>query len=259
MGDLDLRPLDRLIEELKLRGYSRQTIKCYVNVVHRFLKSGKPVREYLLGLSCQSDATLRLNYFALRFYHEHVLGTGFRQDIPLAKRRFKVPKVLGRGLVRKMIGDTVNMKHRLVIMLLYYAGLRLNEVRTLKWQDIDHERKLIHVKEGKGGKERVVFLHDKLQEGLMPQGREGLILRSQRGRPYHPRSIQLIVKHAAERAGELRNITPHMLRHSFATHLLEAGADIRHIQVLLGHRSVKTTMIYTHVADRDIKNLASLL
>ena len=145
--------------------------------------------------------------------------------------------------------------------MLYYAGLRLSEVRNLRWQDIDFERKLIHVKQAKREKERVVFLHERLKELLKEYGikQSGFVLISERGNRYCERTIQQIVKNAARKAGIKKKVTPHTLRHSFATHLLEAGADIRYIQQLLGHKSLRTTQIYTHVANKDIKKLANLL
>jgi len=139
--------------------------------------------------------------------------------------------------------------------------MRLNEVRNLKWQDLDFERKLIHVKNAKGSKERVVFLHKKLEEALkyIETKNQGWIFTSLNGCKYSERTIQKIVKNASKRALIAKKVTPHALRHSFATHLLEAGADIRYIQQLLGHKNLQTTQIYTHVANKDIKKLADLL
>ena len=146
-------------------------------------------------------------------------------------------------------------------MCLYYADLRLDEVRNLRWQDIDFDKDIIHIKTAKGEKERVVFLHPKLKEMLEIYGisKQGLVFISQKGKKYNKRTIQQIVKNAARKAGIKKKVTPHALRHSFATHLLEAGTDIRHIQQLLGHKSLRTTQIYTHVANKDIKKLAELL
>ncbi len=139
--------------------------------------------------------------------------------------------------------------------------MRVNEVINLRWQDIDFERGLIHIKRGKGGKERVVFLHKKLKELLKEYGikNTGLVLISERSKKYSERTIQQIVKNASKKAGIKKKVTPHTLRHSFATHLLEAGADIRYIQKLLGHKNLRTTQIYTHIANKDIKKLADLL
>ncbi|MFH0815767.1 MAG: tyrosine-type recombinase/integrase [Methanobacteriota archaeon] len=180
--------------------------------------------------------------------------------IPLAKKARKLPAVLGRDEVRRMLGSTHNLKHRVAMMLLYSAGLRLDEATSLRWEDVGFERGTIHLRVAKGGKERVVFLHPKLAEGLrlLGEGR-GLILVSNRGGKYSPRSIQLVVDKAARKAGIKKDVTPHTLRHSFATHLMEGGADMRHIQELLGHKNLRTTMLYTHVSKDGAKALAKLL
>jgi site-specific recombinase XerD len=204
---------------------------------------------------------MRSAYFALKFFHEKVLKTGFSEEIPLARRGEKLPVVLSRSEVYGMINVTENMKHRLTIMLLYYAGLRLDEARSLTWDAVDLEREVIHVKSGKGDKDRIVFLHPKLKEIIQSYGveKKGAVLKSQRGGRYNKATIQKIVVKAAEKAGVKKNVTPHTLRHCFATHLLEAGADIRYIQELLGHKNLQTTQIYTHVANKDVKKLANLL
>jgi len=267
--DLDIKKLTpqeryeligKLIEEIKLRKYSYQTGKAYISVVKRFLKSGKTPREFLLSYPNKSRSTMRSAYFALKFFYENALNKRFDEKLPLAKKSLKLPSVLSREEICRMMKVTTNLKHKLVLMFLYYAGLRLDEVRNLKWQDIDFDRGIIHVKTAKGEKERVVFIHSKLKEMLETYGvNKGLVFISQRGRKYNKRTIQQIVKNSARKAGIKKKVTPHTLRHSFATHLLEAGADIRYIQQLLGHKSLRTTQIYTHVASKDIKKLANLL
>ena len=204
---------------------------------------------------------MRSVYFALKFFYENVLNERFDEKLPLAKSKQKLPVVLSRSEIQRLFEVTTNIKHKVVLALLYYAGLRLSEVRNLRWQDIDFEREVIHLKTAKGEKERVIFLHKNLEKLLDMYGirRSGLILTSERGRKYNERTIQQIVKNAARKAGIRKKVTPHTLRHSFATHLLEAGADIRYIQQLLGHKSLRTTQIYTHIANRDIKRLANLL
>jgi site-specific recombinase XerD len=146
-------------------------------------------------------------------------------------------------------------------MFTYYTGMRLGEIRDICREDIDFERDIVHIKNAKGAKDRVVFLHTELKKiiPMLPSAHSGPVFTTNTGGKYSKRTIQLIVKSAAERAGVARNVTPHTLRHSFATHLLEAGADIRHIQELLGHSDLKTTQIYTHVANNDTKKLAGLL
>lgn len=204
---------------------------------------------------------MRSAYFALKFFHENVLNTEFEENLPLARKSLKLPLVLSKEEINKMIEATNNLKHKVVIMFLYYAGLRLDEVRNLRWEDIDFDREIIHLKTAKGDRERIVFLHRKLVDMLKIYGakEEGLVFVSQMKGEYSKRTIQQIVKSASRKAGLKKNITPHTLRHSFATHLLESGADIRYIQQLLGHKDLKTTQIYTHVANKDIKKLANLL
>jgi integrase/recombinase XerD len=250
-----------LDEELRLRGYSPQTRKTYGCFVGRYLDSGKSVRDYLLSNSGKSGSTLRSAYFALRFYHNSVLKDRFSHDIPLARRPARLPVVLNRSEVQMLFEATVNIKHRLALMLLYYGGLRLSEARNLRWEDIDFERELIHLKSCKGGRERVVFLHHRVMDAMVEYGphRVGPVLVSARGGKYTPRTIEAIVENAAVKAGLGKAVTPHGLRHSFATHLLEAGAGVRHIQGLLGHKDVRTTMLYTHVANNDVQRLACLL
>jgi site-specific recombinase XerD len=254
------RLVGELIKEIKLRKYSFQTGKLYISMVKRYLESGLSARDFLLAQSDNSRSTMRATYFALKFFHESVLGERFDGEIPLAKKAQRLPVVLGREEIQKMLGSTYNLKHRVALMLLYYAGLRLAEAASLRWDDVDFGREVIHLKTAKGGKERVVFLHPKLAEGLRLLGDgKGLILVSNRGGRYSPRSIQLVADNAAKKAGIKKKVTPHVLRHSFATHLLEGGADIRHIQELLGHKNLRTTMLYTHVSKDGAKSLAKLL
>ncbi len=251
----------RLIEEIKLRRYSFETGKTYIAVIQQFLRSGKTPREYLLAHSDRSQATMRTTFFALQFLYKDVLREPFAEELPLAKRSLKLPIVLGKEEVHAMLEKTVNHQHRLVLAFLYYAGLRLDEARNIHWDDIDLERGLIHLKITKGNKQRVVFLHEKVKELLDAAGwkKDGPVFFSNRGGLYNKRTIQQVVRQAARKAGIAKNVTPHTLRHSFATHLLEGGADIRYIQQLLGHKDLKTTQIYTHVANKDIKRLAGLL
>lgn len=253
--------LDKLRKELEFRKYSRETINKYLFYVQKFLESGLGVREFLEKYINKSRNTLRSVYFALNFYNRHILGKSFSQEIPLARKKQILPKVLNKIEIEKMINITTNLQHKLIIMFLYYGGLRLNEVINLKWKDLDFERKTIQLKIAKGEHQRTIFLHDKLIDELnnFKVHREGLIFESNRGKKYSKDTISMIVKSAAKKAKIKKNVSPHTLRHSFATHLLEAGCDIRNIQQLLGHSSVKTTQIYTHVANKNIKNLSKLL
>lgn len=253
--------LNKLCEEIRLRKYSKQTEKAYVNIIKNFLASGKMPREYLLGYADKSSSAIRSVYFAIKFFYEAVLNQKLDEKIPLAKNGGKLPVVLGREEIQKMLDSTFNLKHRLILMFLYYTGIRLNEIVNLRWEDIDFERGIIHLKTTKGSKDRIIFLHGRLAEFIKAFNLKGngLVFLSNFGERYNKRTFQMIVKSTSKKAGINKRVTPHTLRHSFATHLLEAGADIRHIQKLLGHSSLQTTQVYTHVANSDIKKLANLL
>ena len=252
---------NKLSEEMRLRNYSKQIEKAYLSIVSAFIKSGLQPREFLLKQSDKSRSSMRSFYFALKFFYENVLKQKFDEEMPLAKNKGKLPTVLSKEEVMRMIDLTLNLRHRFVIMFIYYSGIRLNELINVKWEDVDFERDIIHLKIAKGEKERIIFLHKKLKDFIeyFNLKNDGYAFMSSLGKKYDERTIQMIVKHAARKAVIKKRVTPHTLRHSFATHLLEGGADIRHIQKLLGHSSLQTTQIYTHVANKDIKKLAELL
>jgi len=253
--------LERLKKELEIRKYSRRTIEKYNYYVRIFQQSNKTPREFIEHNLQKSRSTIRTIYFAIKFYYENVLNKKFEEKIPLVKKKVVLPDVLSKKDVLEMINKTENLQHKLIIMFLYYAGLRLHEVQNLKWENLDFDRKTIQLKIAKGEHQRVVFLHDKLIEDLnnFKIPRIGLVFESNRGKKYSEETIQAIVKNSAKKASIEKKVHPHMLRHSFATHLLEAGADIRYIQKLLGHKSLQTTQIYTHVANKDLNNLSKLI
>jgi len=153
-----------------------------------------------------------------------------------------------------------NINHRLIIQTAYSSGLRASEIINLKWQDIDFDRNIIHVKRAKGKKDRIVMLSEKVKEGLkaIPKKSDYVFITNRNGK-YSQRAIQKIIENAAKRAGIKKKITPHTLRHSFATHLLESGTDISHIKELLGHANISTTNIYTKVSRNRIAKIKSPL
>lgn len=248
--------MNKIEEIIKLKGYSKETQRTYESIISQFINSKQSARQFLLSKSNCSRSTMRTTYFALQFYFEEVLEKPFDEKLNLPKQKKTLPKVLSKQEVQLMISHTYNLKHRLMLLFLYYAGMRLGEVRSLRFEDIDLQRKVIHLKNAKGGKDRIVFLHDKIIE-LLPEG-GGFIFISSRNKLYSKRTIQYIVKIVAKRVNIKRKVTPHILRHSFATHLLEAGANITDIQQLLGHASVRTTQTYIHVA-KDVSHLSKLL
>ena len=256
--------VDRMRKELLVRNYSGRTVKNYLGVVCRYLAwLGRPpasgdkerIRDYLVHLKVglgQAPRTVNLAGAGLQFFYQHVVGAC---DVLGGVARMKVgrdlPKVYGKGDMQRIMDAVENPKHRLVLMLAYGCGLRLSEIQMLAPADMDWGRDLIRVR-GKGSKDRQVMLDPLLGDALRSHlaGRSGAryVFEGQTpGMPYPKRTIEKIYENACRAAGVVRKGGIHSLRHSFATHLLLQGVDIRRIQELLGHRSVETTMIYTHV------------
>jgi site-specific recombinase XerD len=185
-------------------------------------------------------------------------------DLPRPKRERRLPEVLSEEEVRRIFDSVENLKHKTILMLTYSAGLRVGEVVRLRLSDLDEERKLIHLHKAKGAKDRYTVLSPAflsiLAEYLQEyRPKEFLFEGHDRRRHYSERSVQHIFERAVAKAGIAKKVSVHTLRHSFATHLLEAGTDLRYIQELLGHSSSKTTEIYTHVSKRSIEKIVSPL
>lgn len=180
-------------------------------------------------------------------------------EIQRPRRAKKLPEVLSMEEVKKLFEASRNLKHKTLLSLIYSAGLRIGEAIAMKVPDIDLDRKLIHVKKAKGKKDRFTLLSPQfvklLAEYCQIYQPKEYLFEGFAGGKYSATSAQMVLKKAVERAGIKKRVTLHTLRHSFATHLLENGTDIRYIQVLLGHSSPKTTMIYTHVSDTSIKRI----
>jgi len=254
--------LERFERYMRLRNYSLQTQKTYLYHVRRFLRwakkapadaSRRDVENWLLFLGRKNaPASVNLSYNALKSFFAITLGRKLLARIPRMKAPQQLPKVLSREEVKAMLDATKNAKHKLLLSFLYSTGLRLSELRALKHEHLFPERAYGIVKGGKGAKDRLFHLSPELVKRIPPG--KGYLFAGRKGR-YAVKSFQTIVKNAARRAGLNRNVTPHMLRHSYATHLLEQGVDIRLIQELLGHASLNTTQIYTHVASSTFAGL----
>jgi len=267
-------PMVGLRQEMVLRAYAPTTIKTYIDYITRCLRytnkqaramSAADVRKYLEHLASlgKSASTLNTAYSALQFYFAHILKRRFFVSIPRAKKKKALPTILSVAEVRDMIVATTNPKHRCIIELLYGAGLRVGELVRLRMSEIDVDRGVIVVKDGKRGKDRVTLLPKKLLGVLKKQKDiklwDSYLFTGRNDKRLTTATVQKVVKQAARRAGIAKRVSPHTLRHSFATHLLEAGTDIRYIQSLLGHASLKTTQVYTHVARNHIEQLTSPL
>lgn len=262
------------LDKLEQKRYSQNTIKMYTLYFRDFQEffSGRNLREiakdeindYILGLIRERDISgsqqnQRIN--AIKFYYEQVLGRDreyYAIDRP--RKEQNLPDVLSKEEIKKMITLTDNLKHKCLIAILYSCGLRRSEVINLKLEDIDSKRRLIKIRKAKGKKDRYVPLSDHLLRFIRAyykvfKPREYLF-NGQNGSPvYSGESIVRVIKNAAVRTGIQRRVYPHILRHSFATHHLEQGTDLRYIQEILGHGSSKTTERYAHVANQSLRNL----
>ena len=257
-----------IVQECKLRGYSQKTIDSYLYHNKRFALSKKSPRDFLLTLieKGDSDETVRSASFAIKFYLNTIKKDNSEiqnilDSLPSIKREKKLPVILSKEEIESLISATKNINHRLIIQIGYSAGLRISEIINLKWQDIDFDRNLIHLKRAKGKKDRIVMLSLKVKDGLMnlTPDKEGYVFLTNRGGKYTQRTIQKIIENAATKVGIRKSITPHTLRHSFATHLLENGTDIRYIRDLLFHSYINTTLIYTKVSNKNISKIKSPL
>ena len=265
----------RMIEDMTLRNFTQQTIDTYVQSVARFARyfdlspehlGPEHIRTYLLYLVQQrrvSFSHYKQTLSALRFLYRVTLGRDDVPDvIPPVKQPRTLPVVLSPDEVACFFAAIRNIKHRAILMTAYAAGLRISEATQLQATDIDSQRMVIRVRQGKGRKDRYVMLSPRLLEALRaywkavrPQG--VLFPGATPDQPITTESIKKVCQRARKSAGLDKNITAHTLRHSFATHLLEAGTDLRTIQVLLGHRSFSTTARYLHVATASFPNTHS--
>ena len=253
------------LQKLELKRYAASTIKTYVSCFEAFMNyyssrevhdlNENDIRLYLQKLIREGASHSYINQAinAIKFYYEVVLEMPNRfYAVERPRAEEKLPEVLAKEEVLRIIENTNNIKHRCIVSLLYSAGLRRGEVLNLKVGDIDSKRMVIRVSAGKGNKDRYTILSEKLLGDLRKYFLEWRpkehLFEGPKGEKYSAESIVKIVKESSKRAGIRKRVTPHMLRHSFATHLLENGTDLRYIQVLLGHKSTKTTEIYTHVA-----------
>jgi site-specific recombinase XerD len=267
----------RMENEMRLRGLSPQTSKAYLRVLNNFVRFHKrpaeqmgaeEARAYLLHLINErklSRSTTNQAACALRFFYKRVLRIPITLDeIPLQKKERRLPSTLSEKEVLALLKAVTNLKYRTIIMTIYSAGLRLQEAIRLEPADIDSAGMRIHIRIGKGHKERYVMLSSTLLAALREYYRryrpgKWLFFGKARLEPIHPRNVQRAIEIAAKKAGIRKHVTPHVLRHSFATHLLDRGTNLRYIQELLGHSSIKTTMIYIHVSRRKLTEVVSPL
>ena len=260
------------LEKMEQKRYSKSTINSYTAYMKDFIAaftgreleiiSKSEINQYILTLIKEHDISpsqqnLRIN--AIKFYYENILGTGKQYyELDRPRESNKLPDVLSKEEIQQILGVTDNLKHRFIIIMLYSCGLRRSELVNIRLQDIDSKRRLLKVRDAKGRKDRYVPLSSSILKVMAQyyhkeQPAEWLF-EGQVGRQYSVESVWSVVKKAAKSAGIKRNVYPHIFRHSFATHHLEQGTDLRFIQEWLGHYSSKTTEIYTHVTNKNMQN-----
>ena len=271
LSEENLAALSACRNLMVLKGYSPNTIRNYCNELHQLLRLlgnrsvnslEKPhILSYLLWLlenkGC-SEAQVHTAVNAIKFYFEKLMNRDKEfYDLPRPKKPYKLPDILAEEEIVMLIQKIGNLKHRTMIMAGYAAGLRVSEIVHLTIQDIDSKRMTIHIRGAKGKKDRIVPLSKKLlitlRDYYLQYRPATYLFEGQYGGAYSTRSAQNILMDAKQKAGIHKKGSIHSLRHSYATHLMEAGTDIRIIQELLGHNTIKTTMRYTHVSKRILE------
>jgi site-specific recombinase XerD len=266
-----------MIEDMQIRNLSPKTQRNYLDQVAKFaqffgkspsLLGPEEIRTYQVYLVQEKQvawSVLNQAVCALRFFYRITLGKDWAiQRIPAPKTEKKLPVVLSADEVARFFAAIPSLKHRAILMTAYAAGLRVSEVTNLQVADIDSQRMVIRVRQGKGRKDRYVMLSPHLLTLLRTYWKvrrptSWLFPGRNQGRPISVRMVQIACQQVRVEAGLSKQVTVRALRHSFATHLLEAGTDVRTIQILLGHRSLQTTARYTHVSTSTIRAAASPL
>lgn len=265
--------LDRAETEMRLRNYSPRTIKSYLHFLREYLafrtsvpdEGEEVVKKFLLSLEEHgaSAQTRNICLSAVKFYYRSVAGSESPIGIRAAKRNWSLPVVLSREDIGRMLGAMSNQKHRLLLALSYGAGLRVSEVVAVRVGDIDFDGLTIHIKQAKGRKDRISVVPEKLREELKGltarKSHADFVFASEQGGKLTTRTAQKIFEHALAKSRINKPATFHSLRHSFATHLLENGVDIRYVQELLGHNNIRTTQRYTQVTNPKLKSIRSPL
>jgi len=266
-------------KKLIIQRYSKATCENYKSCVSQFLLlaskkfahpkdvSANDVEKYISWLIEKKkigDSYQRMTVASIEKFYSLALEISMNLKHLYPKRKAHVlPEYLSKAEIKRMLEVENNIKHTCIIELLYSGGLRLNELLNLKIGDIDSSAMIIHIRNGKGRKDRKVMLSKVLLNHLRQYYKTWnpteFLFEGQSGGQYSERSVQAVVRDTARKAAIRKPVSPHTLRHSFATHLLENGTDIRFIQELLGHQSVKTTEIYTHIVDISKSKIKSPL
>lgn len=263
-------------KECKRRRFSPRTTQTYLFCINKFLEdtkkplqyiSKKDVREFLEDLAEKERAgsTMNVYHMAIKFFFEQVLDKRMWVNIKYSKTPKKLPVVLTKEEVKKLIESISNSKHKLMIAFMYSAGLRVSELINLKIKDLELEKGFGYIRKGKGGKDRIFVVAEKLAPILQQLitteilGKEDYLFTSKLKRKYTAASLQKIIKDATKKAKISKKVHCHTLRHSFATHLIDNGYAITDVQAVLGHKNPETSMIYIHSSNRKMINIKSPL
>ncbi|MCK5319899.1 tyrosine-type recombinase/integrase [Candidatus Parcubacteria bacterium] len=271
-------PICMLAQELRLRNFSYKTVKAYTYYNQEILRftekspreiNSQDIKDYLdyLISSGKSTSTINQAINALKFYYGQILRRKFffgEIGIKRPKKEKKLPTVLSKQEIVKMINASDNLKHKLIVQALYSTGLRISELRNLKIDDIDFNRKNVFVKSGKGRKDRITIISETVLDNIDKYLLEYkpiicLFENGHTNKKMSVRGLQKVVSDLAKCAKIKKGVSAHSLRHSFATHLLENNVNLRYIQSLLGHTRLETTQIYTKVAINNFANIKDLL
>lgn len=270
--------LVQMEESLRLRNYSGKTIKSYLNCLQKYsdfllknkeainyLTTEEKVKKFLLQLQARGDAGQTINLYlnAIKYFYHEVLKSNDKIDLKFSKTNKRLPEILSRAEIEKLLMVIKNPKHNLLIALSYGAGLRVSEAINLKVKDLDLEGLTIHLRQAKGKKDRLTVFPERLKNEIgklmAMKKKNDFVFESERGGGLTERTAQKIFENALASADIKKPATFHSLRHSFATHLLENGVDVRYVQELLGHANIRTTQIYTKVTNPSLKNIKSPL
>lgn len=264
--------LEQTERALRLRNYSPRTRKAYLFYIREYavfskknsLKDRqKAIEEFLLDKHRrgQSPQTINLALNALKFFYAEVMKSPQKLEFKFAKRSKKLPVVLSRSEIERVIAATENSKYRMMIALGYACGLRVSEVVVLRVSDLDIDELVVRIRNAKGKKDRISVLPEKLQNDLrnLIAGKRGeeYVFASNRGGELTTTALQKMFRQSLRISGVQKPATFHSLRHSFATHLLENGTDVRYVQELLGHANIRTTQLYTQVTNPNLKKIKS--
>lgn len=263
----------RTLNYLLLRGYADATIRTYIGHLAHFAQHYnrcpsqldlEAIRLYLVFLVTEkkyTQSSVNGAYSALKILYEKILGKGWDTNkIPRSKRLKTLPNVLSRKEVNRLFEVTTNTKHKCILMMLYSGGLRISEVVQLKITDIDSERMLIRVRQGKGGKDRYTLLSEKMLQQLRKYYRRYepriYLFNGQVGSwPIAITTVRTIFQQAKAKSGVNKPASPHTLRHCFATHLIEDGVSVTKVQLLMGHTHINTTSRYLHLSTKHLNGI----